>query len=49
MVVVGGKCNGDGARSQHDLLITRLFACRDLAVLRQCGGSITQNRGEDHG
>jgi hypothetical protein len=40
------KCNGDGARSQHDLLITRLFACRDLAVLRQCGGGITQNRGE---
>jgi hypothetical protein len=36
VVVVRGKCNGDGARSQHDLLITRLFACRDLAVLRQC-------------
>jgi hypothetical protein len=35
------------ALTQHDLLITRLFSCRDLAVLRQCAfGGTTQNRGK---
>src|SRR5215472_9898393 len=27
-----------GAHPQHNLLITRLFGCRELAVLRQCAG-----------
>ena len=34
------------ARSQHDLLITRLFGCRDLAVLRQCGVGRTTEKGQ---
>ena len=46
MVAVGAKCNGEGVRSQHDLLITRLLGCRDSAVLRQCElGGTTQIRG----
>ena len=32
-----GQVQGEGVRSQHDLLITRLFGCRDSAVLRQMG------------
>jgi len=46
VVAVGAKCNGEGVRSQHDLLITRLLGCRDSAVLRQCDlGGTTQIRG----